>query len=55
MRTASVFQDKNVQVVKDVRDSIPDKSIRYAVLLHLNDGKRILVDEVGESLKPRWV
>jgi len=40
---------KNVQVVKDVRDSIPDKSIRYAVLLHLNDGKRILVDEVGES------
>ena len=40
---------KNVQVVKDVRDSIPDKSIRYAVLLHLNDGKRILVDEVGKS------
>lgn len=40
---------KNVQVVKDVRDSIPDKSIRYAVLLHLTDGKRILVDEVGES------
>ena len=38
-----------MQVVKDIRDSIPDKSIRYAVLLHLNDGKRILVDEVGES------
>jgi len=40
---------KNVQVVKDVRDSIPDKSIRYAILLHLHDGKRLLVDEVGES------
>ena len=40
---------KNVQVVKDVRDSIPDKSIRYAILLQLHDGKRLLVDEVGES------
>ena len=40
---------KNVEVVKDVRDSIPNKCIRYLVLLHLTNGKRMLVDEVGES------
>ncbi len=40
---------KNVQVVKDVRDSIPNNSIRYVVLLNLSGGRKILVDEVGES------
>ncbi|HHT9113842.1 MAG: hypothetical protein HZA47_00680 [Planctomycetes bacterium] len=40
---------KNVEVVRDVRNSIPNNYIRYSVLLHLADGKRILVDEVGES------
>ena len=38
-----------MEVVKDVRDSIPNNSVRYLVLLRLTDGKRILVDEVGES------
>jgi len=40
---------KNVELVKDIRDSIPSKCIRYLVLLHTTNGKRILVDEVGES------
>ena len=40
---------KNVEVVKDVRDSIPNNSVRYLVLLRLTDGRKILVDEVGES------
>ncbi len=40
---------KNVEVVKDVRESIPHDSIRYAVLLHLTNGKKMVVDEVGES------
>ena len=40
---------KKVEVVKDVRDSVPNKYMRYLVMLHLTDGKKILVDEVGES------
>jgi hypothetical protein len=40
---------KNVQVVKEVRGYIPNNSIRYVVLLNLSDGRKILVDEVGES------
>src|SRR3990167_10818538 len=40
---------KNVEVVREVRNSIPNNYIRYLVLLHLTDGRRILVDEVGES------
>ena len=40
---------KNVEVVKDVRYSVPNNYIRYLVLLHLTDGRKILVDEVGES------
>lgn len=40
---------KNVEVVKEVRDSIPNKYVRYLVLLHLTDGKRVVIDEVGES------
>ncbi|MCF6155856.1 MAG: hypothetical protein E3K36_11525 [Candidatus Brocadia sp.] len=40
---------KSVEVVKDVRESVPNNYITYAVLLRLANGKRILVDEVGES------
>lgn len=40
---------KNVEVVKDVRESVPNDYIRYAVFLNLANGKKILVDEVGES------
>jgi len=40
---------KSVEVAKDVRESIPNHYIRYAVLLNLTNGKKILVDEVGES------
>lgn len=40
---------KTVEVVKEARDSVPDKYMRYLVLLHLGNGKRIVVDEVGES------
>ncbi len=40
---------KTVEVAKDVRDSIPSECVRYLVLLHLANGKKILVDEVGES------
>jgi hypothetical protein len=38
-----------VEVVKDVRESVPDNCVRYAVLLNLANGKKILLDEVGES------
>lgn len=40
---------KNVSVIKDIRESIPTDCVRYAVLLNLANGKKILVDEVGES------
>ena len=40
---------KSVEVAKDVRDSIPNTYKRYLVLLHLTNGKTVLVDEVGES------
>lgn len=40
---------KKVEVVKESIDSVPDNYIRYVVLLHLTDGKKVLVDEVGES------
>ena len=40
---------KSVEVAKDVRESIPNHYIRYAVFLNLANGKKILVDEVGES------
>lgn len=40
---------RNVEIVKDIRDSIPNQCIRYLVLLHTTNGKTILVDEVGES------
>jgi hypothetical protein len=39
---------KNVEVAKEARESVPDKYMRYLVLLHLSNGKRIVVDEVGE-------
>ena len=40
---------KNVEVEKEVRDSMPNNYIRYLVLLHLTDGKKVLVDRVNES------
>ncbi len=40
---------KTIEVTKDVRESTPDDYLRYLVFLHLTDGKRILMDEVGES------
>ncbi|MCF6149621.1 MAG: hypothetical protein E3K37_13290 [Candidatus Kuenenia sp.] len=40
---------KKTEVAKNERDSIPNNYLRYAVLLHLNNGKTILVDEIGES------
>lgn len=40
---------KKVEVVKEAIDSVPNNYIRYVVLLHLTDGKKVLVDEVGES------
>lgn len=40
---------KSVEVAKDVRESIPNDYIRYAVFLNLTNGKKIIVDEVGES------
>ncbi|KAA0246075.1 MAG: hypothetical protein DYG83_03740 [Candidatus Brocadia sp. AMX2] len=40
---------KSVEVVKDVRESVPNNYITYAVFLRLANGKKILVDEVGES------
>lgn len=40
---------KCVEVAKDVRESIPNDCIRYVVLLNLTNGKKIIVDEVGES------
>jgi hypothetical protein len=40
---------KNVEVIKDIRESIPNDYIRYGVLLNLTNGKKLLVDEVGES------
>lgn len=40
---------KNVEVIKDVRESIPNDYIRYAVLLNLANGKKLLVDKLGES------
>lgn len=40
---------KRVEVVKEILDSVPDNYIRYLVLLRLTDGKKMLIDEVGES------
>jgi hypothetical protein len=40
---------RNVEVAKEVKDSIPNEYVRYVVLLHLTDGRRLVVDEVGES------
>ncbi|MDN3514885.1 MAG: hypothetical protein NG747_10855 [Candidatus Brocadia sp.] len=40
---------KSVEVAKDVRESIPNDYVRYVVLLNLANGKKILVDVVGES------
>lgn len=40
---------KKVEVVTEVIDSAPNNYTRYLVLLHLTDGRKIMVDEVGES------
>ena len=40
---------KKTEVVKNVKDSIPDNYLKYAVVLHLNNGKTLLVDEIGET------
>ena len=40
---------KKVEVAKEVLDSVPSNYVRYLVLLHLTDGKKVVVDEVGES------
>lgn len=40
---------KRVEVAKEALDSVPDNYIRYVVLLHLSDGRKVIVDELGES------
>ncbi|MDR4509779.1 MAG: hypothetical protein MRJ65_16355 [Candidatus Brocadiaceae bacterium] len=40
---------KNVEVAKEEKDSVPDTYLRFLVLLHLTDGRKILIDEVGET------
>ncbi|KKO20327.1 MAG: hypothetical protein DCC43_05440 [Candidatus Brocadia sp.] len=40
---------KNVEVAKDIKESIPNDCIRYLVLLNLANGDKILIDEIGES------
>ncbi|MBU6391529.1 MAG: hypothetical protein KGQ83_04765 [Planctomycetes bacterium] len=40
---------KNVEVAKEIRDSMPNNCIRYLVLLRLTDGRKVLVDKVNES------
>lgn len=58
VRRTLFFDDENsfpfskikcVEVAKDVRESIPDDYVRYVVLLNLAHGKKIVLDEVGES------
>ena len=40
---------KKVEVATEELDSAPSNYMRYLVLLHLTDGKKVVVDEVGES------
>lgn len=40
---------KKVEVAVEERESVPSNYMRYLVLLHLTDGKKVVVDEVGES------
>ncbi len=40
---------KRVEVAREAVDSVPNTYVRYVVLLYLTNGKKILVDEVGES------
>ncbi|HQU31737.1 MAG: hypothetical protein HRU72_03035 [Planctomycetia bacterium] len=40
---------KNVEVTKEIKESIPNDYVRYLVLLNLANGEKILVDEIGES------
>ncbi|MEK6636287.1 MAG: hypothetical protein AABY38_08000 [Planctomycetota bacterium] len=40
---------RKVEVVKDVRNSVPNNYLKYLVLLHLTDGRTVLVDKVSES------
>ncbi|MBE7444427.1 MAG: hypothetical protein HS132_03995 [Planctomycetia bacterium] len=40
---------KCVEVAKDIRESIPNDYVRYVVSLNLAQGKKIIIDEVGES------
>jgi len=39
---------KAVEVAKDERDSLQNTYLRFLVLLHLTDGRRVLIDEVSE-------
>lgn len=40
---------KKVEVAREELDSVPDNYIRYLVLLCLTDGRKVVVDELGES------
>lgn len=40
---------KSVEVAKAIKESIPNDYARYLVLLHLANGGKLLVDEIGES------
>lgn len=42
-------QIKKIEIVKNEKESITDSYLTYAVLLHLNSGKTMLVDELGET------
>src|SRR3989304_6690123 len=42
-------QIKKIELVKNEKESITDSYLTYAVLLHLNNGKTMLVDELGET------
>ena len=40
---------KCVEVAKDIRASIPNDYVRYVVSLNLANGKKMVIDEIGES------
>ncbi|MBM4055915.1 MAG: hypothetical protein FJ264_14880 [Planctomycetes bacterium] len=40
---------KKAEVVKNAKDSVPENYLRYSVVLHLDNGKTLLVDEIGET------
>ena len=40
---------KCVEVAKDIRESIPNDYVRYVVSLNLAHGKKMVIDEIGES------